>query len=144
MKKQECVNLLEKVKRSYSREVASVEYFEAKNFSGYKPEKLNSKKSLVGKWIYEDIEDAKNIMGSIFYEELESLHSQWCDEYNKISELYLQNTKKGFLFSKKLDPMSKDKAKAYLDDLVHTTEKLTVILSKVLIRTHALPEGKFS
>ncbi|WP_331774601.1 hypothetical protein [Sulfurospirillum sp. 1612] len=143
MTKQECINFLERTQRSYNTHMSTMKYNEAKNFSGYTPVILNKEKSLVGKWIYENIEATKNITGTIFYDELESLHSQWCEEYNKISNVYLKNAKKSFLFGKKIDSMSKDKVKAYLDDLIHTTEQITIMFNKILTRVHALPESKF-
>ncbi len=144
MTKQECIHFLKQTQRSYNTHMSSIKYSEKQNFSGYKPLILNKEKSLAGKLLYENIKATKNIIGTIFYDELESLHSEWCEEYNKISNVYLKNTKKSFLFGKRIDPMSKDKIKAYLDDLIHTTEQIMVILNKILTRVHALSDSKFS
>ena len=111
MTKQECIHFLKQTQRSYNTHMSSIKYSEKQNFSGYKPLILNKEKSLAGKLLYENIKATKNIIGTIFYDELESLHSEWCEEYNKISNVYLKNTKKSFLFGKRIDPMSKDKIK---------------------------------
>lgn len=105
---------------------------------------MNKKEFLIAIWLYQDEEKSKDIAGTIFYNELEILNSQYCEEYNKISNIYLKNIKKSFLFAAKLDPMSKDKAKAYIDDLMHTTEQITLVFNKILTRVHALPDSKFS
>jgi hypothetical protein len=52
-----------------------------------------------GKWLYDDNNHVQKILGSQFYNNIETLHSRWHTEYTKIFNIFFKNRKKTF-FSK--------------------------------------------
>ncbi len=101
-----------------------------------------------GKWLYDDNNRLREILGSFFYDKLELLHDKWHKEYFRIFEIFFKEEKKGF-FSKvlgasKISDMDVDKAKLYHSELKTTTEELLKALASSERRISALPESKFN
>lgn len=143
MTKTECISFLKKTKNEYNSKLLRVNCLLNTSFSNGNITEINKENSMIGKWIYEESAQAKDICGNLFYKQAESLHLSWCEDFNKIVEVYSKSTKKGFLFKKKIDDFSKDKIKAYLDDLQNTTQQLKLRIDKILMRISALPDSKF-
>jgi len=100
-----------------------------------------------GKWLYDENSHLKEILGSIFYNNLESLHARWHIEYLRVFEIFFKPKKKGF-FSKafgsnKIDEMEFDKAKLYYSELETTTSELLKVITSSQRRLEALREEKF-
>ena len=100
-----------------------------------------------GKMLYPNEAFLRHILGTLFYENLDTLHSRWHNEYFKIYEIFLKKEKKG-LFSKlvgsnKISQMDIDKAKLYYSDLKITTAELIKVLTLSQRRVSALSNSKF-
>jgi hypothetical protein len=101
-----------------------------------------------GIWFYSD-ERLKRMLGTQFYENLETLHTKWHIEYQKLYELCYENRNKKGLFSKlvgnnKVSKMVIDKAKLYYSDLEITTGELIKAIDSSYRRLNALNESYFS
>ena len=101
-----------------------------------------------GKWLYDDANHVREIVGSQFFEALEFEHGKWHSEYKRIYEILFKNRTKQGMFSRLLgknsiDPMELDKVKLYYSELQVTTERLLKALGSSERRISALPESKF-
>jgi len=101
-----------------------------------------------GKWLYDENNRIKDLLGDLFYSNIETLHSRWHDEYARIYNM-LYKKKKGGLFTNmfggnKVTDMEIDKAKLYYSELETTTNELLKAIDLSQKRLHALPESKFS
>ena len=100
-----------------------------------------------GKWLYDDNNRIKEILGSIFYTNLETLHSRWHTEYSKVFNIFFKEKKSGFLAkmfnSDKVTDMELDKAKLYYSELEATTNELLKVIASSQRRLEALNETKF-
>lgn len=94
------------------------------------PVAVNHKECDFGKWLYGNEANLKAAAGYAVYDEIETLHREWHEEYAKIYKLYYEDTKQG-VFSKmlgvgrKMSELDQEKAKAYLDDMKKITWSLT-------------------
>jgi len=100
-----------------------------------------------GQWLYDDNNHLKELLGELFYTNLETLHGRWHIEYSRLFEIFFKPKKKGF-FSKafggdKVDGMELDKAKLYYSELEATTNELLKAISSSQRRIEALKEEKF-
>ncbi|MEN8302738.1 MAG: CZB domain-containing protein [Campylobacterota bacterium] len=100
-----------------------------------------------GKWLYDENNHLKELLGDLFYSNLETLHGRWHIEYTRVFEIFFKPKKKG-LFSKafgggKVDEMDMDKAKLYYSELEDTTNELLKVISSSQRRIEALKEDKF-
>ena len=100
-----------------------------------------------GKWLYDENNHLKEVLGELFYTNLETLHARWHLEYARVFEIFFKRKKKGF-FSKafgsdKVDGMELDKAKLYYSELEATTNELLKAIASSQRRIEALKEGKF-
>lgn len=119
--------------------------------NGSKPENptaVAKTKCEFGMWLYNEDNHVKDILGSQFYNNLETLHAKWHTEYSRIFEMFFKDTKKGF-FSKiisapKINQMELDKAKLYYSELSVTTAELLKALASSERRMSALSESVFS
>ncbi|MEA3370979.1 MAG: CZB domain-containing protein [Campylobacterota bacterium] len=100
-----------------------------------------------GKWLYADNNRLKEILGTLFYTNLETLHAKWHMEYSRLFAIFFKSKKRGF-FSKafgsnKVSDMEFDKAKLYYSELEATTKELLKAIASSQRRIEALNEGKF-
>ncbi len=113
------------------------------------PECISKTQCEFGRWLYDDASKVKKILGSQFYESLDTLHTQWHQEYSKIYKLVFENKKQGFfakIFSpdvNKLDPMALDKAKLYYVELQAISQELLKVLTSSQRRVYAMSEKSF-
>lgn len=101
-----------------------------------------------GKWLYGDESNLKEILGALFYTNIETLHAKWHIEYSRLFEIFFKNEKKKGFFSKmfgsdKIDDMELDKAKLYYSELEGTTKELLQAIASSQRRIEALREEKF-
>ncbi len=100
-----------------------------------------------GKWLYEGDNHLKEILGTLFYTNLETLHARWHVEYSRLFEIFFKPKKKGFFSkafgSKKVAEMDMDKAKLYYSELEATTAELLKAIASSQRRIEALKESKF-
>ena len=100
-----------------------------------------------GKWLYDKDNHLKEVLGALFYSNLESIHAKWHIEYSRVFDIFFKPKKKGF-FSKafgsdKVDGMELDKAKLYYSELEATTNELLKAIASSQRRIEALRESKF-
>ena len=100
-----------------------------------------------GKWLYDENNHLKELLGSLFYSNLETIHARWHIEYARVFDLYFKG-KKGGLLSKmfksgKVTDMELDKAKLYYSELEATTNELLKVIGSSQRRIEALNERKF-
>lgn len=97
-----------------------------------------------GKWLYDESINLKKLLGSIFYKELDALHSQWHLEYRKIFLIFFtEPDEKGVYKAKKVEDMQIDKCRLYYTELETTSEKLFKSLLSCKRRLDALAPEKF-
>ena len=101
-----------------------------------------------GKWLYADDSNLKELLGSLFYTNLENLHARWHIEYSRLFEIFFKNKKKTGFFSKmfgsdKVGDMELDRAKVYYSELEATTNELLKVIASSQRRIEALGEDKF-
>jgi len=111
------------------------------------PTAVSKTKCDFGKWLYDDENHLRDILGSLFYDNMEILHARWHTEYLRIYKILFQENNKG-LFSKilgssKISEMDIDKAKLYYCELEATTQELLKVLGSSQRRIGALKESKF-
>ena len=100
-----------------------------------------------GKWLYDENNYIKEVLGSIFYRNLETLHARWHTEYSRVFDIFFKEKKSGFFTkmfnSGKVTDMELDKAKLYYSELEATTNELLNAIASSQRRIEALPESKF-
>jgi len=100
-----------------------------------------------GMWLYDDENHLRDILGSLFYDNIEILHAKWHVEYLRLFNIFFKDQKTGFLSkilgSSKVSEMELDKAKLYYSELEVTTKELLKALGSSQRRIAALPESKF-
>ncbi len=111
------------------------------------PTSVSQRKCAFGKWLYADESDLKFVLGSLFYNNLESMHAKWHNEYSKLFDIFFKDQKKGFfsklIGSSKISDMEIDKARLYFSELEITTSELLKILASCERKVTATNEGKF-
>ncbi|WP_373004008.1 CZB domain-containing protein [Sulfurimonas sp.] len=111
------------------------------------PTAVAKTKCAFGMWLYDDENHLRDILGSLFYDNMEVLHSKWHNEYFRLFEIFFKEQKKGFfskiLGSAKVSEMELDRAKLYYSELETTTQELLKALGSSERRIGALPESKF-
>nr|WP_321267673.1 CZB domain-containing protein [uncultured Sulfurimonas sp.] len=111
------------------------------------PTAVSKTKCDFGQWLYDDENHLRDILGSLFYNNMEVLHARWHSEYFRIFEILFKENKKG-LFSKilgssKISEMEIDKVRLYYSELELTTKELLKALGSSERRISALAESKF-
>lgn len=111
------------------------------------PTVVSKTKCDFGKWLYDDENHLRDILGSFFYDNMETIHAKWHSEYFRIFDIFFKEEKKSFfakiLGSSKTSEMELDKAKLYYSELEETTQELLKALGSSERRIGALQESKF-
>ncbi|WP_321779203.1 hypothetical protein [Sulfurimonas sp.] len=101
-----------------------------------------------GEWFYLKNENIRCILGSLFYDKIETLHVRWHEEFVKTFDIFFQKQKKGFFQnafgSSKVTGMELEKAKSYHRELKGITKELIKTIDSSERRLSALAESKFS
>ncbi len=146
MDKNQTLEALERVRMAHISQMEKI-------MSAVNGEKIDSPTAVLktecdfGKWLYSEESHLKKVLGSLFYNNLETAHAKWHNEYAKIFNILFVNVKKGF-FSKmvgldKIDDMELDKAKLYFSELEVTTAELLRVLDSCERRANAMNELRF-
>ncbi|MCF6331606.1 MAG: CZB domain-containing protein [Sulfurimonas sp.] len=102
----------------------------------------------LGRWLYAEDNFLRDILGSLFFDNIDKIHTRWHSDYTVIYVILIKkNEKKGF-FSKILNgsnisAMDLDKVKLYYSGLKMTTEAFLKALESAQRRLSALPESMF-
>ena len=100
-----------------------------------------------GKWLYNEDNRLKHILGSQFYTKLDEEHTRWHSECHKISEILSVKEEKGLisklLNSNKEELMKREKASIYHEQLKIKTEELLKVLTSSQRRLEAIHDDKF-
>jgi hypothetical protein len=151
MDRTKILNLIENMKTAHETQMYDLELLlSGKDIESITP--LSKTECDFGKLLYANESVLRQIIGSLFYEKLDTLHEKWHEEYQKIFDIYKEyfehkSSHKGLfsklLGAKKVDEMNIDKAKLYYSDLKQTTNELlhTIDISKR--RIVALADTKF-
>ena len=111
------------------------------------PTAVSKRKCEFGQWLYNDNNKLQRVLGTQFYENIETTHAKWHAEYMRIFEIFFKNKNKSFfvklISSNKITEMELDKAKLYHSELLETTSELLKILASSERRIMALSETKF-
>lgn len=148
MTKSETVEAIKKAREAHQRQMQKIE--SAMNGEEIdNPTSLNKTECTFGKWLYDDKNHMREIIGSQFFTTLDMEHEKWHKEYAKIYNiLFNEDKKKQGLFSrlmgkKSIDPLELDKVKLYYVELKETTSRLLKAIASSERRVSALPESKF-
>lgn len=147
MKKNDYIDALKKVKRNQHSKLSAIQQVIEKALPPNSLHSLQKEDGSLGGMLYASKEQTQTILGGIFYDELESLHTRWCEEYTKIYLFLNGQQKQGLISSvfhkKQITDFDRDKVLAYNDDLANTTEDISKIIDKALMRITALLDSKF-
>lgn len=147
MDKSEYLEILQQTKKHQSAQLFKIQSVIGKILPRNSLDFLKIEDGDMGKLLYENKEQTLRVLGSIFYEELESIHRTWCDEFMKIYYIYFNSEKQGLIASifnkKEVVAFDIDKALAYYDDLEQTTQEMAQSIDKIYKRLNALPNSKF-
>ena len=147
MTKSETQEAIKKAKEAHELQMQKIEAaMNGKEIDN--PTALNKTECDFGKWLYDDKNKMKAIIGNQFFTNLDIEHEKWHKEYTKIYHILFGEKNKKGLFARLLgknsiDPMELDKVKLYYVDLQETTKRLLKILASSQRRVDALPESKF-
>jgi hypothetical protein len=147
MTKEQTIEAIKKAKEAHELQMQKIEAaMNGKEIEN--PTTVNKTACDFGKWLYDEDNHMKEIIGSQFYTMLDSEHEKWHSEYARIYNILFSSKSKKGLFSKllgknRIDPMELDKAKLYYAELQVTTEALLKALASSQRRVSALPESKY-
>jgi hypothetical protein len=146
MNKSKSLDAIENARKSHELQMAKIEAL----IFGKKvenPTAVAKTQCEFGKWLYNQDNRVKEILGALFYTEIETLHGKWHSEYLRIFEIFFKDKKPSFLSvftgGSKIQAMDIDKAKFYYSELQVTTNELLKILASSQRRISALSESKF-
>lgn len=146
MKKQAALEAIIKARESHELQMAKIE----KLISGKSiddPTSVSKTQCGFGKWLYNEENHMKEILGSQFYEDLDFHHSKWHTEYFRLYNIFFKEERKGllskFFGAPKVSDLEMDKAKLYYAELKVTTANLLKAIAASERRLQALNESKF-
>lgn len=111
-----------------------------------KPTPVTRTQCAFGVWFYAEENNLEEIVGEMFYKELEEAHAQWHLEYIKVYNIFFKEKKgffSGLLGGHKVDPLEVDKAKMYYHELKDYTNTMLNALATCERRINAISESKF-
>ncbi len=98
-------------------------------------------------WLRDENKYLKEILGTLFFDNLKKFHTMWYSEYIKIYNIFFKEEEKGILsrllHAPKASEMDIDKAKLYYLDLEKYSQELLRSLASSQRRLQALNESKF-
>ena len=146
MEKNQMITALQNARKSHRLQMRNIS-------SMIKGKEVNEKlevdkhKCEFGKWLYNEDNRIKNILGSQFYAKLDDEHTRWHSECHKISDILSVEEKKGFISkliaSNKEEHMKREKAGIYHEQLKIKTEELLKVLISSERRLEAMHDDKF-
>ena len=146
MTKEETLAAMENVKHNHERLMFDIGNL-VKGRGLQEPVPLSKHQCSFGEWLYGSKNHVKEILGEQFYDNIETIHSEWHVNYFKIHKIFFNEKKKGFFSSlmgtDKATDMELDKAKLYYSELEQTTKSLLAALATSQRRVHAMNENRF-
>jgi len=146
MNKENALNAIHEAKKAHELQMEKIEAtINGKDIQN--PTAVVRTECSFGRWLYDENNHIKEILGLQFFTNLEVAHTKWHNEYMKIYDIFFEGRKKAF-FSDKLKPkkvseMDLDKAKLYYVELKETTDELLRAIASSERRLSALSESKF-
>ena len=147
MNRNETLEAIAKARSSHESQMTKIENLIAGEEVA-SPTALPKTQCAFGKWLYAKENHLEEILGSLFFNNLETKHAQWHSEYIRVHDIFFkEEKKKGFfsnlLGSKKIDDLEIDKAKLYFTELSVTTKELLAVLSSCERKVSAMSDSKF-
>ena len=147
MGKTDCLNELENVKSRLYERINQIKFAinDAQHTKDLK--KLDDKNCSLCAMMQDNVQFRSSNMGASHFEELELLHSNIHEDFNKIIDALATPTSKG-LVSKLIRPnaissLDLEKIKSYYDDLGNTVDNTVNMLERIMRRVHALNESRW-
>jgi len=147
MDRNQTLEAIEKARNSHQSQMSKIEkLIEGEDVET--PTAVAKTQCAFGKWLYAKENHLEDILGSLFFTNLEKQHAQWHSEYVRVHEIFFnENRKKGFfsalLGTNKIDDLEIDKAKLYYKELQDTTNELLHTLASCERRVSAMSDSKF-
>ncbi|MBA3025637.1 MAG: hypothetical protein FP820_04420 [Sulfurimonas sp.] len=146
MNKSKSLDAIDNARKSHELQMAKIEALvqgrEVEN-----PTAVAKTQCEFGKWLYNQDNRVKEILGMQFYTEIETLHGKWHSEYLRVFEIFFKDKKPSFFSmltgGSKIKVMDLDKAKFYHAELKVTTSELLKVLASSQRRITAMSESKF-
>ncbi len=147
MDKEKTIQSFQNAKKVYDEQMEKLEV--AMDGSNIKiPKAALQTAEVFGEWFYLNNDNLRSILGSLFYDKIETLHLRWHEEYIKTFDIFFQKQKKGFFQnafgSSKVTGMELEKAKSYYKELKLITKELIKVIDSSERRLSALAESKFN
>lgn len=146
MDKSKSLTAIESARKSHELQMAKIEaLISGKDVEN--PTAVAKTQCEFGKWLYNQDNRVKEILGTQFYTEIETLHGKWHNEYLRVFEIFFKDKKPKFFSiftgASKIKVMDLDKAKFYYSELKVTTNELLRVLASSQRRILALSDSKF-
>ena len=147
MNRNETLEAVEKARNSHESQMAKIE----KLIAGEEvatPTAVPKTQCVFGQWLYAKENHLEELLGSLFYKNLEEKHAQWHSEYIRVHQIFFgEQKKKGFfahlIGADKVDDLELDKARLYYSELQGTTKELLSILASCERKLSAMSDSKF-
>lgn len=148
MQRESIIKNIEKARKSHLTQLQKVQFLVRGIPLDVDPTAVSKHKCLFGSWLYADEAFLKKALGASFFSEVEELHAQWHDEYQKIYQIYYVDSSKGLLSKLtgkkgKVSSLEQDKAKTYLAGLDQTTQELIKKIDILKRRINSLSPSHF-
>lgn len=143
MNKQQTIEALKSLKNSFDIEASRISSLsEGREINALFS--TDAKQSKFGLVIYNEELRFKELLGSIFFDNLQVYNNSFHEDYKKIYDIFVKDASnpKKIKFNK-VEAMDIDRARAYYSDLSQTIKKLDEILDACLRRLTALSEARF-
>lgn len=143
MNKEQTLESMEKAKRSLTFDMRTIEsLLEGKDIASI-PTVYKTNCSF-GEWLYNEENNLKNLLGPIFFKELDAYHSQLHEEYRRIYIIFYGEPSGATKPKKnKVTPMELDKCKLYYSEMKLSFDKLLKSMASSKRRLEALAPEKF-
>ncbi|MBU1216021.1 CZB domain-containing protein [bacterium] len=146
MNKSKSLDAIDNARKSHELQMAKIEALvQGKEVEN--PTAVAKTQCEFGKWLYNQDNRVKEILGMQFYTEIETLHGKWHSEYLRVFEIFFKDKKPSFFSmltgGSKIKVMDLDKAKFYHAELKVTTSELLKVLASSQRRITAMSESKF-
>ena len=147
MGKNDCLNELENVKSRLFEQLNSIKYAinSGRHQDNIAP--LSSENCAFCQMMQDNVEFRSSNMGVTLFNELENLHPSLHDEYNKTVDLLATPQSQGvvskLIRSNKISALDIEKIKSYYDDTTQTSDKILIMLEKIIRRVQALNESRW-
>lgn len=147
MNRNETLEAIEKARNAHESQMSKIEKLVHGEEVAH-PTAVAKTQCAFGKWLYGKDNHLEELLGSLFYNNLEQIHAQWHSEYVRVHQIFFNEKKKKGFFAHlvgtdKVDDLEIDKAKLYYTELQATTKELLSVLASCERRVTAMPDSKF-